>query len=141
MIEPCIYIKLGEGEQERSAMPEINFPNFLVNAIRIEDAKVQIETPDTLIYQEIDNFEFSYSGRKDGAILEIKDFQLKNDELGIKIYDLSSEVVFKNDIAKLRNLNFMFNDSRISSNGKIRYIEHSRFHFSFNIELISLAVN
>jgi hypothetical protein len=133
LIEPCIYIKLGEGEQERSAMPEINFPNFLVNAIRIEDAKVQIETPDTLIYQEIDNFEFRYSGRKDGAILEIKDLQLKNDELGIKIYDLSSEVVFKNDIAKLRNLNFMFNDSRISSNGKIRYIEPSRFQFSFNI--------
>ncbi len=133
LIEPRIYIKLGEGEQERSAMPEINFPDFLVNAIRIEDAKVQIETPDTLIYQEIDNFEFSYSGRKNGAILEIKDLQLKNDELGIKIYDLSSEVVFKNDIAKLRNLNFMFNDSRISSNGKIRYIEPSRFQFSFNI--------
>jgi hypothetical protein len=133
LVEPLIYIKLGEGDQERFVIPEINFPNFLVNKIRIEDAKVQIETPDTMIYQEIDNFEFHYSGRKDGAILEIKDLQLKNDELGIEIYDLSSEVVFRNNIAKLRNLNFMFNDSRISSNGKIRYIEPFRFQFAFNI--------
>ncbi|MCD6447279.1 MAG: hypothetical protein J7L40_03850, partial [Candidatus Marinimicrobia bacterium] len=133
LVEPRIYIKLQEDQNGRSGMPEINFPNFLVNSIRIKDAKIQIETPDTLIYQEIDNLLFHYSGKKDGAVLEIKDLQLKNDELGIEIHDLSSEVVFKNDIAKLRNLNFMFNDSRISSNGKIRYIEPSRFQFSFNI--------
>ncbi|MCF7833143.1 MAG: AsmA-like C-terminal region-containing protein, partial [Candidatus Marinimicrobia bacterium] len=133
LIEPHIYIKLGEGNQVHSGMPKIDFPNFLVNAIRIEDAKIQIDTPDTMIYQEIDNLLFSYSGRKSGAIFTIKDLQMKNDDLGIEIHDLSSEIMFKNDIAKLRNLSFMFNDSRISSNGKIRYVEPFRFQFAFKI--------
>ncbi len=133
IIEPNIYIKLGKSDQERSGLPEIKFPNFLVNSIRIENAIIQIESPDTLIYQEIDNLLFHYSGKKDGALFEVKDLQMKNNALGIEVHDLSSEVLFKNDIAKLRNLNFMLNDSRITSKGKIRYIDPLRFQFTFNI--------
>ncbi len=133
IIEPNIYIKLGKGDQERSGMPEIKFPNFLVNSIHIENAKIQIESPDTTINQKIDNLIFHYSGKNDGALFEIKDLQLRNDALGIEVHNLSSEVLFKNNIAKLRNLNFMFNDSRITSKGKIRYIEPLRFQFAFNV--------
>ncbi|MEA2077245.1 MAG: hypothetical protein U9O95_04435 [Candidatus Marinimicrobia bacterium] len=134
LVEPQIYIKLGEGNKKGSGLPEINFPNFLVNTIKIDNAKLQIETPDTLIDQTIDHLQFHYSGRRGGAVLAINDLKLKNEALGIDVKGLSSEIVFKNNIAKLHNLNFIFNDSRITSNGKIRYVEPFRFQFAFNIQ-------
>lgn len=131
--EPNIYVKIDTPADEAVEFPGINFPNFLVNVIQVRNAKFQIEMTDTTIFQTIDLLECHYSGKKGSALLSINDLKMKNDDLGIKINGLSSEIVFKNNIAKLRNLNFLLNDSEISSNGKIRYVEPFRFQFAFNV--------
>jgi autotransporter translocation and assembly factor TamB len=134
LIEPDIYIKVNSDKQNDQERMKINFPNFLVNIVKMENINLHLQLPDTLIDQKIENLEFHYSGRNKGALFSIKDLKVENEALGINIYDLSSEIVFKNDIVKLRNLNFMLNDSKISSNGKIRFIEPFRFQFGFNMQ-------
>jgi autotransporter translocation and assembly factor TamB len=134
LIEPHIYVKLGDKDSRDNKLSDIKFPNFLINNIRIVNADLTIDMPDTLITQTIDHMQFHYSGKNDMASLVINDLKLKNKALGIDVKGLQSDVVIKNNIAKLRNLTFVFNDSQIRSSGKIRYMEPLRFQFNFNIK-------
>ena len=134
LVEPKIYIKIGENNNDEQGFPDITFPNFLVNNIKIINADLQIEMQDTLIEQKIDRLDFHYSGRNNAATLVINDLKMKNEALDIDVKGLQSEVVFKNKIAKLRDLEFVFNDSRIQSNGKFRYQEPFRFQFNFQVK-------
>lgn len=134
LISPDIFINISEKKQFEGDVKEIEFPQFLISNIKIERAKLHIQSPDTLISQDIDRLECYYSGKKDGAHLKIKQLMLNNESLGIKIADLSSEITIKRDIAKLRNLKFKLNDSKVTSQGKIRYVAPLRFKFSFGLE-------
>ncbi len=133
LIEPDISIYIRDNGQSPNEIKEIEFPQFLIHTINVERATVHIYTPDTLIHQRIDDLSCHYSGKKDGARIEIFHLDLKNEDLGISIKDLSSEISFKRDIAKLRNLKFSINESKISSQGKIRYVNPMRFQLKFDV--------
>ena len=135
LIEPDIYILLNDnGTSEESELSEIKFPKFLIQHIRVEKAHLHIQTADTLIHQKIDDFKCFYSGKNEGARIRIDDLDIRNEALGLEIKDLSSDVSIKNDIAKLRNLKFYLNDSEVSSQGKIRYMNPQRFQVNFSIK-------
>ena len=61
LVDPKIYLRLKEPSLDNGNLPEIAFPNLLVNTVRIENADLRIETPDTLIDQTIDQLKFHYS--------------------------------------------------------------------------------
>ncbi|MBN2781341.1 MAG: translocation/assembly module TamB domain-containing protein [Candidatus Marinimicrobia bacterium] len=135
LVEPTLHLRIGEKKEKdgTTPFPEISFPNFHIDNIEMKNIHLYVHTPDTVIYQLVDQLQFRYSGRKDGAVLRIDQLRLQNESLNMQVYDLSSEIVVKNNIAKMLNLNFMFNDARVTSSGKIRYAEPLRFQFTFNI--------
>jgi autotransporter translocation and assembly factor TamB len=139
LLEPEIFIRSSNIKKEPNELIKaISFPNVYVNDIKIENAKIHFQSKDTLIYQEVEKLQFHYSGKGDIARILIKELNIKNEDLGIEIKDLSSELVIKNNIAKLRDLKFLLNDSPISSAGKIRFIEPLRFQFAANVQDIPI---
>lgn len=137
LIDPDIFINI-KNDQAPMKLGEINFPKFLIKTIKVESAKLHIQRPDTLIHQKIDHLKFCYTGEKTQAHIKIKQLDLENESLGIKIADLSSEVTIKHNIAKLRDLTFKLNDSKVSAQGKIRYVDLLRFKLSLGLEDLRL---
>ncbi|MFA6617647.1 MAG: hypothetical protein WCT23_01070 [Candidatus Neomarinimicrobiota bacterium] len=137
IIEPEVFITIKDA-QDTVEFGEINFPQFLINSIKVERARLHVQTPDTLVQQSIDHLEFCYSGKKKEAQINIKQLDLENTSLGIKIADLSSELTIKHNIAKLRDLNFKLNDSKVTAQGKIRYVDPLRFKLSLHLEELQL---
>ena len=138
LIEPKIFIRINERDRDLSEIPDFTFPDVHISNIRMKDVQLYIQTPDTLVHQMIQYVQLEYLGRKDGAVLHIDDMQMVNEALDLQLYDLSSEIVFKNDIAKMRKLNFKLNDAQFASSGKIRFIEPFRFQFSFNVKDVDI---
>ncbi|MBW6457730.1 MAG: translocation/assembly module TamB domain-containing protein, partial [FCB group bacterium] len=134
LIEPRIHIRVKDRQRDLQDISDFSFPDIHINRIYIRNAHLYIQMPDTLIYQTVENAEFAYSGRQDGAVISVHDLNVKNEAHQIHVHALCSEVVFRNDIAKLKNLRFKLNDTQVSSEGKVRYIEPFRFQFTFNLE-------
>lgn len=136
---PQLYIRVGERQSDPREMSELKFPQFLIGQITLQRMKIRVETPDSMFVQEIERGCFSYSGRRDGAQILIRDFRTNLPRDLALIRNMSGELTFKNDIAKLQNLNFTLNDANVRSSGKIRYLEPLRFQFNFNIDRIQPA--
>ena len=139
LIEPRIYIRVKEQQRDLLDISDFSFPDIHIQRISMSKVHLYIQMPDTLIYQTVQKAEFAYSGRRDGAVISVRDLNVKNEAHQIHIHELCSEIVFRNDIAKLRDLRFKLNEAQVSSTGKIRYIDPFRFQFTFNLEDIPVS--
>ncbi|MDZ7821184.1 MAG: hypothetical protein U5N26_04885 [Candidatus Marinimicrobia bacterium] len=137
--KPEIYIRSKGRSDKAPEITGLNFPGISIGHIILNNAKVEIETPDTLFSQTVDHAEFSYSGAGARARFDIHDMRMENKALDLRLHTMSSEVTVNNNIAKLRNLCFRLNEAEFNSSGKIRFTDSLRFQFLFSIRDIRPA--
>lgn len=126
----------GSGDMDMTGM---KLPEMLINKLLIDNATICINTPDTSIIAYVKTLDLRYSGQPGQAQLNVFDLAFCDSDSSIFVRDFSSHVTVKNNIIKLKNLNFLLNGAEISAVSKIRFTDALRFQGDFSVHKADLS--